>query len=178
MDRFLADFPPGLAEDRYRTDELPHLAFGDGEFDLALCSHFLFLYSDHLTAGFHVAAIREMCRVAGEARVFPLLGAYGAPPPTWNPLSARSASAATRPMFGPCRTSSCGAATRCCRCPAPEAGKTRRRRPRHRFVVAGPSGRGGLTAGQGRLEDPNSVTSASIHSAPWKRATLTRWWPS
>ncbi len=86
MDRFLADFPPGLAEDRYRTDELPHLAFGDGEFDLALCSHFLFLYSDHLTAGFHVAAIREMCRVAGEARVFPLLGAYGAPSPHVEPV--------------------------------------------------------------------------------------------
>ena len=79
MDRFLADLPSGLAEDRYRTDELPHLAFGDDAFDLALCSHFLFLYSDHLSADFHVAAIEEMCRVAGEARVFPLLGAYGTP---------------------------------------------------------------------------------------------------
>src|SRR5215204_2126609 len=28
------------------------------------------------------------------------------------------------------------------------------------------------------LRDLDSVTSASIHSTPWKRATLTRWWPS
>ena len=28
-----------------------------------------------------MAAIREMCRVAREARVFPLLGAYGEPSP-------------------------------------------------------------------------------------------------
>src|SRR5215213_7584309 len=28
------------------------------------------------------------------------------------------------------------------------------------------------------LRDLTSVTSASIHSTPWKRATLTRWWPS
>ncbi len=86
MDRFLSDLPRGLAEARYRTDELPHLAFGDGEFDLALCSHFLFLYSDQLPADFHVAAIREMCRVAGEARVFPLLGAYGAASPHVEPV--------------------------------------------------------------------------------------------
>ncbi len=79
MDRFLADFPSGLAADRYRTDALPHLAFGDNWFDLALCSHFLFLYSDQLPADSHVAAIREMCRVARGARVFALLGAYGAP---------------------------------------------------------------------------------------------------
>ena len=86
MGRFLADFPSGLAEGRYRTDELPHLAFGDGAFDLALCSHFLFLYSDQLPADFHVAAIEEMCRVAGEARVFPLLGAYGAASPHVEPV--------------------------------------------------------------------------------------------
>ncbi len=79
MDRFLVDFPSGLAADRYRTDALPHLAFGDNRFDFALCSHFHFLYSDQLPADFHVAAIREMCRVAREARVFPLLGAYEAP---------------------------------------------------------------------------------------------------
>jgi len=81
MDRFLADFPSGFAQGRYRTDGLPQLAFEDDAFDLALCSHFLFLYSDQLSTNFHVAAIEEMCRVAGEARVFPLLGAYGVPSP-------------------------------------------------------------------------------------------------
>ena len=86
MNRFAADFPSGIAEGRYRTDELPHLAFEDRAFDLALCSHFLFLYSDRLSAEFHVAAVKEMCRVAGEARVFPLLGAYGAASPHVEPV--------------------------------------------------------------------------------------------
>jgi len=49
------------------------LPFPDGAFDLALCSHLLFLYSEHLSEDFHVASIEELCRVAKEARLFPLL---------------------------------------------------------------------------------------------------------
>ena len=86
MNRFLADFPSGLGQGRYRTDGLPRLSFEDGAFDLALCSHFLFLYSDLLSANFHVASIEEMCRVAGEARIFPLLAAYGEPSPHLDPV--------------------------------------------------------------------------------------------
>jgi hypothetical protein len=78
MRRFLADFPSGLREGRYRAQALPHLDFRDGAFDLTLCSHFLFTYSGQLTLDFHLASIEEMCRVAGEARVFPLLQRYGA----------------------------------------------------------------------------------------------------
>ena len=81
MQQFLADFPAGLREGRYRAQALPHLAFHDDAFDLALCSAFLFTYSDQLSADFHVAAIQEMCRVAGEARIFPLLKGYGGPSP-------------------------------------------------------------------------------------------------
>src|SRR3954471_1422196 len=44
MERFLADFPVGLSEGRYRAAELPKLEFADDSFDLVLCSHFLFLY--------------------------------------------------------------------------------------------------------------------------------------
>ena len=77
MQRFLADFPGGLREGRYRARTLPHLDFHDGAFDLALCSHFFFTYSGQLTLEFHAASIEEMCRVAGEARVFPLLHGYG-----------------------------------------------------------------------------------------------------
>lgn len=47
--------------------------FADREFDLAICSHLLFLYSEQLSADFHLAAIKELCRVADEVRVFPLL---------------------------------------------------------------------------------------------------------
>jgi len=77
MKQFLADLPLGLAEGRYRTSELPALPFRDLEFDLALCSHFLFTYSDALPLEFHLGAIREMCRVASEARIFPLLPSFG-----------------------------------------------------------------------------------------------------
>jgi hypothetical protein len=73
MSAFLEDFPSGVAAGRYRDGQLPQLAFADRTFDLALCSHFLFLYSEHLSAEFHLQALREVCRVAGEARVFPLL---------------------------------------------------------------------------------------------------------
>ena len=77
MRRFLEDFSPGLEEGRYRPDKLPSLEFNNGEFDLALCSHFLFTYSEQLSADFHVAAIEEMCRVADKARIFPLLNYAG-----------------------------------------------------------------------------------------------------
>jgi hypothetical protein len=73
MRRFIDDFPRGTCEGRYRVAALPRLPFADHEFDLALSSHFLFLYSEQLSFEFHVAAIVEMCRVAGEARIFPLL---------------------------------------------------------------------------------------------------------
>ncbi len=86
MQRFLGDFPQGFREGRYRTDGLPALGFGDNAFDLALCSHFLFTYSEQLSAGLHLTAIEEMCRVAREARVFPLLNYDGEPSPHLRPL--------------------------------------------------------------------------------------------
>jgi ubiquinone/menaquinone biosynthesis C-methylase UbiE len=73
MEQFLEDYPNGLREGRYRVAELPVLPFRDAEFDLALCSHFLFTYSDLFPLEFHVQSVREMCRVANEARIFPLL---------------------------------------------------------------------------------------------------------
>ncbi len=73
MDMFMDDFPGGLGEGRYVEGELPTLPFDDGTFDLALCSHFLFTYSAQFSEGFHLASILEMCRVAGETRIFPLL---------------------------------------------------------------------------------------------------------
>jgi hypothetical protein len=44
-----------------------------GLVELALCSHFLFLYSEQRDLEFHMQAIAELCRVAGEVRIFPLL---------------------------------------------------------------------------------------------------------
>lgn len=77
MKQFLADFPVGLQQGRYVVDELPKLSFSDRQFDLAVCSHLLFTYSDHLAADFHLNSIRELCRVAKEVRIFPLLNLSG-----------------------------------------------------------------------------------------------------
>lgn len=73
MEAFLEDYPRGLAEGRYLDASLPNLPFQNREFGLALCSHYLFLYSPHLSIDFHLQSIRELCRVAWEVRVFPLL---------------------------------------------------------------------------------------------------------
>jgi hypothetical protein len=78
MERFLADFETGKREGRYVDAELPLLPFEDNAFGLAVCSHFLFLYTEQLFEDFHIAAIREMSRVAGEVRIFPLLALGGA----------------------------------------------------------------------------------------------------
>lgn len=86
MRRFLEDFPQGFREGRYRPDGLPALGFGNDAFDLALCSHFLFTYSEQLSADLHLAAVEEMCRVACGARVFPLLNYDGEPSPRLRPL--------------------------------------------------------------------------------------------
>ena len=73
MMEFLADYEDGKEEGRYIDASLPTLPFDDMIFDLALSSHFLFLYSEHLDEDFHKAAIDEMLRVADEVRIFPLL---------------------------------------------------------------------------------------------------------
>jgi hypothetical protein len=73
MSRFLADYEAGRAAGRYVAAALPRLPFADGEFDLALCSHFLFLYSQQFDDQFHRAGITELLRVAREVRIFPLL---------------------------------------------------------------------------------------------------------
>ncbi|PSB32144.1 SAM-dependent methyltransferase [Chlorogloea sp. CCALA 695] len=77
MNQFLNDFPLGLQEGRYVLDELPNLSFKDRQFDLALVSHLLFTYSDHLSLEFHLNSIKELCRVAKEVRIFPLLNISG-----------------------------------------------------------------------------------------------------
>lgn len=73
MEEFLSDYGNGIEQGRYVFGELPSLPFANGHFDLALCSHLLFLYSAQLSEAFHLASIRELCRVAAEVRIFPLL---------------------------------------------------------------------------------------------------------
>jgi hypothetical protein len=73
MERFLADFPAGLQAGRYVHGSLPQLPFQFGQFQLALCSHLLFLYSEQLDFEFHVRSVRALCFVAREVRIFPLV---------------------------------------------------------------------------------------------------------
>lgn len=77
MQQFLSDYDSGLEAGRYRCASLPTLPFDDQQFELALCSHFLFLYSDHFDVAQHIEGMKELCRVATEVRVYPLLSLDG-----------------------------------------------------------------------------------------------------
>ncbi|MBN7768842.1 class I SAM-dependent methyltransferase [Marinobacter daepoensis] len=77
MFSFLSDFDAGYRERRYVAASLPSLPFPDAGFDLALCSHYLFLYSDHVGESVHLESMRELCRVASEVRVFPVISLDG-----------------------------------------------------------------------------------------------------
>lgn len=81
MEQFLSDFELGKEQGRYLSCELPHLPFKDQHFDLALSSHLIFLYANHLSYDFHLDSIKEMLRVAKEVRIFPLLTLDGKPYP-------------------------------------------------------------------------------------------------
>lgn len=83
---FLEDYEEGLALGRYLDAALPDLPFEDAAFDLALCSHFLFLYAEAFDLDFHLAAALELARVAREARIFPLLDLEGERSPHLAPL--------------------------------------------------------------------------------------------
>jgi hypothetical protein len=79
MATFLADYPKGRIDGRYVAASLPKLPFSDRAFDLALCSHFLFLYSEQSSVTFHIESILELSRIAPEVRIFPLLELGGRP---------------------------------------------------------------------------------------------------
>ncbi len=77
-DQFLADYEAGRKEGRYVQAKPPQLGFKDHQFDLALCSHFLFNKYFHKDIDqFLFDAVVELCRVAHEVRIFPLLDVKG-----------------------------------------------------------------------------------------------------
>ena len=77
MNHFLADYDDGKQQGRYLSGSLPNLVFTDQQFDLALCSHFLFLYSEHFSLEQHIKSVLELCRVAKEVRIYPLVSLAG-----------------------------------------------------------------------------------------------------
>ena len=81
IQKFCQDFEQGNTEGRYDIGELPQLKYPDSSYDLGLCSHFLFLYSQQFDHTFHLNAICEMLRVCQEVRIFPLLTLNQQPSP-------------------------------------------------------------------------------------------------
>jgi hypothetical protein len=75
MEEFLADYNPGKVEGRYVFGELPELPdkIRNTSFDLILCAHFLFLYTNNLSLEFHINSIKAMSQVGREIRIFPVL---------------------------------------------------------------------------------------------------------
>ena len=73
---FLADYSIGKQQGRYIFMELPELPLVEHQFNMALCSDLIF----HTQAGDIIPPqelITELCRVAEEVRVFPLLNEEG-----------------------------------------------------------------------------------------------------
>ncbi len=52
INMFVDDFDKGKDQKRYVFEELPSLSFDRKSYDMALCSHLLFLYSEHLSLHF------------------------------------------------------------------------------------------------------------------------------
>jgi len=74
---FMHDYNHAIKQKRYLPESLPMLEFANCEFNLVLCRHFLFVHNENFSLDFHIESIKEMCRVAGEVRIFPLLNAEG-----------------------------------------------------------------------------------------------------
>jgi hypothetical protein len=88
MTTFLDDYGRGRTGGRYVAAALPALPFAEGSFALALCSHLLFLYSVQLDEAFHHQAVHELCRVARDVRIFPVLTLDGRRSPFVDPIVA------------------------------------------------------------------------------------------
>lgn len=84
--RILADYPAGSREGRYVAGSLPELPTAADGCDLALVSHLLFLYGDHLDQDFHLQALRALTWRAREVRVFPLTDLNARPSPYVEPV--------------------------------------------------------------------------------------------
>jgi len=73
MEKFLLDYEVGKLSGRYLPQSLPNLELANNQFELCVCSHLLFLYSEQLSLDFHIASIHSLLRISQEVRVFPLL---------------------------------------------------------------------------------------------------------
>jgi SAM-dependent methyltransferase len=87
LEVFLDDFAEKRDDERYRDESVLNLSFDPNEFDLALSSHFLFLYDDQLSEDFHRRAVRKILTVAKEFRIFPLYNMNAEPSAHLQPVT-------------------------------------------------------------------------------------------
>ena len=73
MNKFLDDYMAGKDAGRYINASLPILPFDNRAFDLAVCSHYLFLYTEQVSKDEHILSMKELCRVSTEVSIYPLL---------------------------------------------------------------------------------------------------------
>jgi hypothetical protein len=86
MNAFLLDYEIGKIDGRYLNRSLPNLYLNEYQFDLCLCSHLLFLYSEQLSLDFHIKSILELLKICKEIRIFPLLTLDCKPSPYLDPV--------------------------------------------------------------------------------------------
>lgn len=76
VEAFLSDYESAKKEQRLVATSDYQLPFDDFAFELAVSSHFLFANIDNQDVDFHVNVIKQMCRVAKEVRIFPLIDRF------------------------------------------------------------------------------------------------------
>ena len=65
---------------------MTELPYQHDEFDLALCSHYLFSNCPNQSLEYHVEVIQNLANVAKEVRIFPLLNSHGEIPALVGPV--------------------------------------------------------------------------------------------
>ncbi len=86
IERFLDDYALGKQQQRYQATSISAMPFKHFEFDLAVCSYYLYSLHDDQDADFHINATMEMCRIAKEVHIFPLIDSAGEISPLVGPV--------------------------------------------------------------------------------------------
>lgn len=81
---FLQDYAAGKLQARYQSIQLPTFPFATLQFQLALCTDYVFHHA--LSREKVHAILKELARVAEEVRIFPLLDSNGKMPAELGPL--------------------------------------------------------------------------------------------
>lgn len=86
INKFLSDIELGLAEKRYFPWPLNSLSFQPFEFDLALCPYYFFGNRINEDLNAHVKILTELCQLAAEVRIYPIVNVSDSISPIVGPL--------------------------------------------------------------------------------------------